>query len=48
MAYGAQIHVNRGSAPDEEPGVAARAAKLMHRFTEEEVEAKMRDVEGSG
>lgn len=48
VAYNLQIHVSRSSAPEEDPSVASRAAKLMHRFTEDEVEAKMTGVEGSG
>ncbi|SPN96738.1 uncharacterized protein DNG_00258 [Cephalotrichum gorgonifer] len=39
------IHVSKSSAPEEVPGAASRAVKLMHRFTEDEVEAKMKAVE---
>lgn len=46
-AYNAQIHISKGAAPEEDPRAASRAAKLMHRFREDEVEAKMRDVEES-
>ncbi|KAL2110103.1 hypothetical protein VUR80DRAFT_1621 [Thermomyces stellatus] len=42
------IHVSKASAPEEDPSTAGRAAKLMHRFTEDEVEAKVRDVEALG
>lgn len=48
MTYNLQIHVSKSSAPEEDPSVASRAAKLMHRFTEDEVESKMRHVEGLG
>ncbi|CAI4216420.1 unnamed protein product [Parascedosporium putredinis] len=41
------IHISKSSAPQEDPTLASKAAKLMHRFTEEEVAAKMRTVEES-
>ncbi|KAI5865199.1 hypothetical protein GGS23DRAFT_413954 [Durotheca rogersii] len=39
------IHISKSSAGDENPEFASRAIKLMHRFTTEEVEAKMDLVE---
>ncbi|KAH7026453.1 uncharacterized protein B0I36DRAFT_158801 [Microdochium trichocladiopsis] len=41
------IHVAKASAPKEHPGMASQALKLMHRFTEEEVKAKMDAAEQS-
>ncbi|QSZ28941.1 hypothetical protein DSL72_003448 [Monilinia vaccinii-corymbosi] len=40
------IHVSRGDAGEEQSELASKARKLMHRFTEEEVKAKMDEVEG--
>ncbi|PKS06566.1 hypothetical protein jhhlp_007314 [Lomentospora prolificans] len=39
------IHISKISAPEEDPKLSSKAAKLMHRFTEEEVAAKMNTVE---
>lgn len=36
-----QIHVSNSKEPEEVPEFSAKAKKLMHRFTEEEVKAKM-------
>ncbi|EOO02084.1 putative glutaredoxin domain-containing protein [Phaeoacremonium minimum UCRPA7] len=35
------IHISKAKAPEEEPKLASQALKLMHRFTPEEVKAKM-------
>lgn len=40
-----QIHIAKGDAPEEQPGKADKVPKLMHRFTVEQVEAKMDQVE---
>ncbi|KAA8566994.1 hypothetical protein EYC84_010082 [Monilinia fructicola] len=40
------IHVSREDAGEERPELAFKARKLMHRFTEEEVKAKIDEVEG--
>ncbi|KAJ8061100.1 hypothetical protein OCU04_010174 [Sclerotinia nivalis] len=40
------IHVSREDAGDEQSELASKARKLMHRFTGEEVKAKMDEVEG--
>ncbi len=42
---GGQIHISKSTAPEEDPKIASKAAKLMHRFTAEEVGAKMDAVE---
>lgn len=42
-----QIHISKSSAPGEDVSTASKAAKLMHRFTPEQVEAKMDEVERS-
>lgn len=42
-----QIHVQRFEMEGEDPRLAAKAVKLMHRFTEEEIKAKMDIVEQS-
>ncbi|KAK6067583.1 glutaredoxin-like domain-containing protein [Seiridium cupressi] len=39
------IHIDKAAAPEEQPKLASKAAKLMHRFTVEEVQAKMDNVE---
>ncbi|KAL1840647.1 hypothetical protein VTJ49DRAFT_255 [Mycothermus thermophilus] len=39
------IHVSKVTAPAEDPKLSSKAAKLMHRFTVEEVLAKMDDAE---
>ncbi|KAH8881260.1 hypothetical protein GQ53DRAFT_832601 [Thozetella sp. PMI_491] len=41
------IHISKAQAPDEEPALCGRAVKLMHRFTPDEVKAKMDVVETS-
>jgi len=40
-----QIHISKSKSPAEQPELSSKAKKLMHRFTEEEVEAKMDDAE---
>lgn len=42
-----QIHVRSSTEVEETPELAAKAIKLMHRFTEDEVKAKMDLVEQS-
>lgn len=42
-----QIHVAKASNPEEHPQAASQAIKLMHRFTEDEVKAKMDAAEQS-
>ncbi|KAL2260764.1 hypothetical protein VTK26DRAFT_5139 [Humicola hyalothermophila] len=39
------IHISKTQSPDEEPRLSSKAVKLMHRFTPEQVMAKMDDVE---
>ncbi|KAI1386740.1 uncharacterized protein F4822DRAFT_325411 [Hypoxylon trugodes] len=39
------IHINKSSAPEEHPQSASKAIKLMHRFTPDQVQAKMDVVE---
>ncbi|KAL2154215.1 hypothetical protein VTH82DRAFT_2891 [Thermothelomyces myriococcoides] len=41
------IHISKASSPLENPKLASKAVKLMHRFTAEEVMAKMDFVENS-
>lgn len=40
-----QIHVSKVAAAEEDPKAASRAVKLMHRFSPEDVQAKMDLVE---
>jgi hypothetical protein len=40
-----QIHIAKSSAPKEDVSTASKALKLMHRFTPEQVEAKMDQAE---
>jgi hypothetical protein len=40
-----QIHINSSKKSDELPELASQAKKLMHRFSAEEVKAKMNVVE---
>ena len=40
-----QIHINKASAPEENPQLATTARKLMHRFTPEQVKALMDETE---
>ncbi|EFX04024.1 glutaredoxin domain containing protein [Grosmannia clavigera kw1407] len=35
------IHINKASAPEEDPKRASKAVKLMHRFSPADVQAKM-------
>lgn len=42
-----QIHISKATAPEEQPGQASSAVKLMHRFTVDEVNSKMDQVERS-
>lgn len=39
------IHVSKSSSPEEHPQSASQAVKLMHRFTADQVKAKMDLVE---
>ena len=47
MLTSAQIHISRAEAKEENVSKAGKAVKLMHRFTPEQVEAKMDQVEES-
>jgi len=42
-----QIHVSKAKEDEEVPALSAKAKKLMHRFTEDEVKAKMDAAEAS-
>jgi len=42
-----QIHISKAQDGEEQPAMAHKAVKLMHRFTPAEVNAKMDDVEKS-
>ncbi|KAL2130313.1 hypothetical protein VTI74DRAFT_6639 [Chaetomium olivicolor] len=39
------IHISKAQASEEDPKLSSKAAKLMHRFTVEEVMSKMDAVE---
>ncbi|EQL00601.1 hypothetical protein G6O67_002452 [Ophiocordyceps sinensis] len=39
------IHISKAAAEEEDAGMAGEAVKLMHRFTPEQVEAKMDEVQ---
>ncbi|KFH44494.1 Glutaredoxin-like protein [Hapsidospora chrysogenum ATCC 11550] len=39
------IHISKADSPSEDVTTASKAVKLMHRFTPEQVEAKMDEVE---
>ncbi|KAI0151862.1 hypothetical protein GGR57DRAFT_174188 [Xylariaceae sp. FL1272] len=39
------IHVNKSSAPEEQPDTVSRDSRLMHRFTVEQVNAKMDEAQ---
>ncbi|CAH0001103.1 unnamed protein product [Clonostachys byssicola] len=39
------IHISKSSSPSEDVSTASKAVKLMHRFTPEQVQAKMDEVE---
>ncbi|KAK2611084.1 hypothetical protein N8I77_004460 [Diaporthe amygdali] len=39
------IHVSKSDAPEEDPKLASKALKLMHRFTPEQVKATMDKAE---
>ncbi|KAK4110492.1 hypothetical protein N656DRAFT_713756 [Canariomyces notabilis] len=41
------IHVSKAEWPAENPELSSKAVKLMHRFTPQDVEAKMDAVESS-
>ncbi|KAM4059490.1 glutaredoxin-like protein [Hirsutella rhossiliensis] len=41
------IHISKAAAKEEDVGMAGKAVKLMHRFTPEQVEAKMDKVQSS-
>ncbi|ROW14706.1 hypothetical protein VPNG_03811 [Cytospora leucostoma] len=41
------IHVNKASAPPEDPQLVTQALKLMHRFTPDQVKALMDKAEKS-
>ena len=40
-----KIHISKAQSPEEDPKQSSKAVKLMHRFTVEEVMAKMNAVE---
>ncbi|KAF3769120.1 glutaredoxin 2 [Cryphonectria parasitica EP155] len=39
------IHISRASQPEEDPKLASKALKLMHRLTPDQVKAKMDEAE---
>ncbi|TRX88204.1 hypothetical protein FHL15_010893 [Xylaria flabelliformis] len=39
------IHISKSSVPEEQPQSVSEAVRLMHRFTAEQVQAKMDQVE---
>lgn len=41
-----QIHISKAEAGEEDVNKTGKAIKLMHRFTMEQVEAKMDQSEG--
>lgn len=41
------IHISKAQNPDEDPKLSSKAVKLMHRFSQDEVTAKMDTVERS-
>lgn len=41
-----QIHVSKAGSPEEDPKLAPKALKLMHRFTQEQVKSMMDKAEG--
>ncbi|PSR92402.1 hypothetical protein BD289DRAFT_364577 [Coniella lustricola] len=41
------IHISKADKPAEEPKLASQALKLMHRFTVEQITAKMDEAEQS-
>jgi len=45
LAESCQVHFDRASSGDQLTGTTAKARKLMHRFTESEVESAMDEVE---
>jgi hypothetical protein len=47
MICGQKIHIANASSPEEDPKKIGKAIKLMHRFTPEQVQAKMDQVEKS-
>jgi hypothetical protein len=40
-----QIHISKAKTSAEDPALSGKAVKLMHRFTSEDVQAKMDAVE---
>jgi len=40
-----QVHISRADSAEEDPSLASKAVKLMHRFTPEDIQAKMDEVE---
>jgi hypothetical protein len=40
-----QIHISKAAAAEEQVTLASKAVKLMHRFTPEQVQAKMDEAE---
>jgi glutaredoxin len=44
-ANSGEIHVANASSPEEDPELSGKAKKLMHRFSAEEVQKKMDNVE---
>lgn len=40
-----QIHVSKADSPEEDPKLAPKALKLMHRFTPQQVKATMDKAE---
>ncbi|KAK3330149.1 hypothetical protein B0H66DRAFT_527516 [Apodospora peruviana] len=41
------IHISKAKQPEEDPKLSTKAVKLMHRFSPDEVQAKMDVVERS-
>ena len=40
-----QIHISKAGAPEENPSLASKAIKLMHRFSPKDIQSKMDEVE---
>lgn len=40
-----QIHISKTLSPEEDPKLASEALRIMHRFTPEQVKAKMDEAE---
>jgi len=44
-AHTGKVHISKADSAEEDPSLASKAVKLMHRFSPEDIQSKMDEVE---